>query len=342
MRGASANARPSAPQSSSKQAPVVVVGARGKVGSTVAGLLKANDRLVVAINRGDDDDDTRAALAVLPPSTPIWVCTTTDALGAALLETMPPDRLADCIVLQNGVVGDELRRAAAVATAAAASSPEQRNPTRVMLYLRAADPSDHPWEDGGGRTIVRPGGKHSEHAADVLPGGARVASSRAEYLRAARDKLAWCCAAWLVSQGSGGGLSLGEVAAGARGEELRALARELAPFAMAAAASEEGEGDGEGVGFGAAEEDEEVEEQQRERDACADAVAAYCASIPGAVPSRALALREWRWRNGAVLRAAARLGCELPLHAAWCERAGVGVGGVDGSPQGRDGPFCDT
>lgn len=309
------------------------MGARGKVGSTITGLLRAKSfDPVVAVNRGDDA--ASSAWRTLPPKTPVWLCTTTDALGDAL-EAVPSERLADCIVLQNGVVDDELRRAAerhrrrssSAASPSSSSSSPLGEITRLMLYLRAADPAkDQPWEDGGGRTLVRPGGRHSEHAAAVLPGAA-VARDRSEFLRAARDKLAWCCAAWLVSQGSGG-LSLGEVVARKElREALRALAAEVADAAMASAAGEE-EGDGEGGGVA-------DEEDEQERLSCADAVLAYCASIPGAVPSRDLALREWRWRNGAVLRAAAaerRLGA-LPLHAAWCERAGVGL--LDGA-EARD------
>jgi hypothetical protein len=317
-----ANAPPSSsPPRPAKQQPAVVVGARGKVGGTIAGLLRAKSfDPVVAVNRGDDA--AASAFCALPPNTPVWLCTTTDALGDAL-EDVPTDRLDDCIILQNGVVDDELRRAAERhrrRSSSSSSSPLEL--TRLMLYLRAADPKkDQPWEDGGGRTLVRPGGRHSEHAAAVLPGAA-VARDRAEFLRAARDKLAWCCAAWLVSQGSGG-LSLGEVVAkGELKEALRALAAEAAPAAMSAAAGEEEDDGGEDCGG--------VDEEQQERLACADAVLAYCASIPGAVPSRDLALREWRWRNGAVLRAAAaerRLGA-LPLHAVWCGRAGVGLDGA--------------
>jgi hypothetical protein len=298
----------------------IVLGARGKVGSTVTALLNVKGfQASPLVRRGrpsrpfDDNVDADGG-PLPPPGAPLWVCTTTDGLGSALL-SVPEERRPDCIVLQNGVVTDELRGAGMGALGST---------TRVVLYLRAgaAAAEGDGWEDGGGRTLVSCSGLHREHAALVLP-GARVAETPAEFARAARDKLAWACSAWLLSCGGVVGgekarrpLSLGEVAEGPLGDDLRALAMELAPAAAAAVKQENGVAAG-GQGM-----EEETEEE--ERASCADAVVAYCLSIAAAVPSRELALREWRWRNGAVLRAAEALGgARLPMHARWCERAGV-------------------
>lgn len=316
--------------------PTIVLGARGNVGSTVTSLLQSkgfSTHSLVRQRRRQDAagiawPDLDADGCPLPPvNTPLWVCTTTDGLGDALL-SIPEERRRDCIVLQNGVVAEELRAAGMQGGDGGGGC------TRVVLYLRAGVACDSAaWEDGGGRTLVSPTGAHSEHAAMVLP-GARVASAEeGEFRRAARDKLAWACSAWLLSSAGGGGngapLSLGEVADGELGQELRALAMELAPAAAAAVAAEEG-------GDGRAAEDAFFRQSssQEEREACADAVLAYCRSIAGAVPSRELALREWRWRNGAIVAAAAAAAAAeaglfdppaaaLPLHARWCERAGV-------------------
>jgi hypothetical protein len=330
MRG-----RSSPPPQNSAKPPAIVLGARGKVGSTITSLLRAQGYAPVPIDRAAlaSAAAAAAAFATAPPRTPLWVCTTTDALGDALL-SLPEDRRADCIVLQNGVLGSELRAAGlgGATGGGGGGGIARRGCTRVALYLRAGAAgadivSKDSWEDGGGRTLVRPGGAHSEHAARVLP-GARVAATRSEFLAAQRDKLAWACSAWLLSSGGGGGsgqssaplLTLGEVARGSLGADLRALAAELA---AAAAAAAEGEEEEEG---GASRWEEDADERER----CAAAVVAYCESIAGAVPSRALALREWPWRNGAVVRAANKAGVALPLHEAWCERAGVGAGGAGG------------
>jgi hypothetical protein len=50
----------------------------------------------------------------------------------------------------------------------------------------------------------------------------------------------------------------------------------------------------------------------------ADQLHAYSRSIAAAVPDKAMAMAELRWRNGALLRLAA-----TPLHVSWLARAGV-------------------
>ncbi|KAG2499298.1 hypothetical protein HYH03_002876 [Edaphochlamys debaryana] len=52
--------------------------------------------------------------------------------------------------------------------------------------------------------------------------------------------------------------------------------------------------------------------------AVVDALVGYSESIAAAVPSKEMALREFAWRNGALLRLA-----RTPLHCAWLRRAGV-------------------
>ena len=53
-------------------------------------------------------------------------------------------------------------------------------------------------------------------------------------------------------------------------------------------------------------------------DALVERVHAYSKRIPH-FPAR---LKEWRWRNGAVLAIAASAGLDTPVHDAWLTRAG--------------------
>ena len=57
-------------------------------------------------------------------------------------------------------------------------------------------------------------------------------------------------------------------------------------------------------------------------DAAVQAVIDYSLNIPAAVPSKEMAVREWRWRNGWVLNQGSGL-VEQPLHVKWLQRAGI-------------------
>ncbi len=88
--------------------------------------------------------------------------------------------------------------------------------------------------------------------------------------------------------------------------EVRALVGELLPLAEQYVGSQ-----AEAAGW-----------QVPRADVATDALLAYSLSIADAVPSTAMALREFDWRNGWFLRQTAAAGVACPLHLQWLERSG--------------------
>lgn len=104
-------------------------------------------------------------------------------------------------------------------------------------------------------------------------------------------KLAWICATGVI--GSATGLGVGGIDA-EHADDLAALVRELHPVLQVSPGLE------------------------LSADALVARVQAYSARIPH-FPAR---LKEWRWRNGAVIETARSSGLLTPLHDAWLARAG--------------------
>ena len=103
-------------------------------------------------------------------------------------------------------------------------------------------------------------------------------------------KLAWICATGVIGSATGegvGGIDAHHAA------ELEALVRELHPVLQVSP----------GLDLDA--------------DALVARVQAYSKRIP-LFPAR---MKEWRWRNGAVVDTAAAAGLSIPLHAGWVARA---------------------
>lgn len=92
-------------------------------------------------------------------------------------------------------------------------------------------------------------------------------------------------------------------------DEVRQLVRELLPLLRAQLQQAAG------LMPGA----EEATTKLQDEDAVVASLVSYSLSIAGAVPSRDMALAEFRWRNGAVLG----FGGRQKLHREWLARAGV-------------------
>lgn len=168
--------------------------------------------------------------------------------------------------------------------------------TQGVLYVAVPKVGDTPV--GGGTSVFT--GPWAEELAGLLAGGGISAEAVGPeaYAREVAVKLAWICTFGLLGEATGA--RVGQVAT-VHSDDVRALCEELQPLL----AREPG--------------------LDLDATALSERLLAYGRSIPH-FPSR---LKEWRWRNGWVVSAAAAHGLALPLHTAWLERAGRGL---DGAP----------
>lgn len=121
------------------------------------------------------------------------------------------------------------------------------------------------------------------------------------------------CEARQRQDGAGGGV--GGSGGGAAGSGAAAAAGPAPPGVAGSSAA---------AGAGSAEEARSVpegseDERRRRQEEVTSALLSYSLAIAAARPSKDMALREWRWRNGWFLTRA-----RTPLHAAWLRRAGCG------------------
>jgi len=120
-------------------------------------------------------------------------------------------------------------------------------------------------------------------------------------------KLLWAAIFWVLCHGLGE-KSVGHVAELHR-EEVRRLVAELLPVALHLFAPEsEGEPTADGSAPGP--------NAEGLVGPVTDKLCEYSLSIGAAVPDKGMALEEFEWRNGPLLRAAA-----TPLHVEWLKRA---------------------
>ncbi|PNW84988.1 hypothetical protein CHLRE_03g167050v5 [Chlamydomonas reinhardtii] len=303
----------------------------GRVGKAIAGMLGAELGAVVTRQSGAVDPHGQG---------PIYVCTTNDALDWVLEQT-PRNRRCDLVFFQNGWLAPWLAHnslrlgpgsaagAAAEGGAAAAAGREAEaargdgggaggaeasgpgsavEVTLVALYM-AAGP-DGTAKDGL-RTVAS--GRWAQHVSRTLSRGAVRcrAVGGADMYGAVVEKLLWACVFWMMSAALGG-MNVGDIVARHRGD-VAALTAELLPplcrqlRGIAAA----------GAGPEAAEAAAALEAPAGAERVVA-ALVEYSVSISSAVPSRDMALAEFRWRNGALLDMG-----PTPLHVSWLRRAGV-------------------
>lgn len=287
--------------------PVVIGG--GRVGTAISRMYPPHAAPVLGRNQRVSDADQG----------PIWVCTTNDALDSVISDTVPQGRRDDLIFIQNGMLLPWLRQ-----------HNLERN-TQVLLYMAAG-------EDGsvtdGGLTLVHGGGKWAQHAAAVLAAGGvtcRVESEWGAYCDAAAAKLLWSCIFWVMSDALA--KTVGEVAS-EDAADVDALVGELLPLVDAhlppgSPCSGQGADTrdepralrrrGSGAPTTPRQQQEEDEEgwQQQRRQRVTAALLSYSLAISSARPSKQMALREWRWRNGWLLGQR-----RTPLHVAWLRRVG--------------------
>ena len=236
-----------------------------------------------------------------PPHVPILVCTTSDALPSVITAT-PPHCHPDLILIQNGMF----------------TTHPYTQCTRVLLYLAAVETGTEPpsiintyhtFTDGQ-KTVCFGGGRHAQWFCHMLTQhgfACRCIDDADEFEQLEMHKLLWASAMWVMSQALGG-VGVGQVVTLHR-PALEDLITDLCSSCCCCKV--------------------DVERAMQE-------VVEYSLSIPLAVPSRAMALKEFEWRNGWFLeqrwcgeQTGRRGGSSGDgdacggVHRAWLRRAGV-------------------
>lgn len=197
----------SAMSATAEDVPSIIVGG-GRIGSLLVDLGIEGDALV---KRGEPIPST-------PATGPIYVCTRNDAL-AGIIEATPPDRRADLVFLQNGMLGDFLQEK---------GLPDA---SQVLVYLAVAKLGEKPTD---GITDANPEGLTSATGKWASAFKARLANGDLTchvkqgeaYTKAMLEKHIWICAFMLVGA-LNGGVTVGEVES-THSDQLRAVVDQLA------------------------------------------------------------------------------------------------------------------
>ncbi len=264
---------------------VVVIGAEGRIGHLLCGMTRGPWQ-PVGVTRTSDPARLSTALADGEPPAPIVVCTRNDSLDA-VVDFVHPSRWSDLVFIQNGAVRPWLV-ARGLEGKPSALQP-RGEPDRGVLWVAVPKKGDMPVP--GGASVFS--GKWAATLADMLNAhGVDARSvSRVELAREEAVKVAWICATGVL--GSATGLGVGGIDTH-HSDDLESVVRELHPVLCISPGLD-------------------IDE-----DALVARVRAYSARIPH-FPAR---LKEWTWRNGAVLQTAESAGLTTPLHDKWLARAG--------------------
>ena len=160
-----------------------------------------------------------------------------------------------------------------------------QNVTQGVLYV--AVPSVGAPPKSGGESLFW--GPHAQDIAGMLTAGgvpARSTPDESVFLRESGIKLLWICVFGLLGEATG--LSVGELAREEVGA-VRALVAELVP----------------------------VVDRALDTTLPINAVTSEVLAYARAIPEYRATLKEWEWRNGAVLQVAAELGLQTPRHNGW-------------------------
>jgi len=262
---------------------VVVVGAEGRIGHLLCGMTEGPWRPVPVTRHSDP---ARLSEPLEGPRAPIVLCTRNDDLDA-IVTYVHPSRHADLVFVQNGAIRPWLVQRG-LESGPADPFPHVE-PDRGVLWVAVPKRGDTPVP--GGASVFS--GHWGPALAQMLDrhGVDACAVERVELAREEAVKLAWICATGLLGSATGEGV--GGIDAH-HADDLESLVREL--FTVLCISP--------GLDIDA--------------DALVARVQAYSARIPH-FPAR---LKEWRWRNGAVLRTAEAAGLGTPVHDHWLERAG--------------------
>lgn len=187
--------------------PSIIIGG-GRIGSTLAAMGCPSD---VVVRRGDPFPSE-------PRTGPIYVCTRNDALDGIVAMT-PPERRADLVFMQNGMLGGFLAGKGLSAN------------TQALLYLAVAKLGEAPTDgitDTNPEGLTAATGKWAGALADRLRKGGLTcrALDGDAYTAAMLEKHLWICSTMLVGA-LHGGVTVGEVGH-AHEAQLAQLVAELA------------------------------------------------------------------------------------------------------------------
>lgn len=260
---------------------IAIVGA-GRIGTALYDRSKQANSACGLWQRADKPSLSGHRLVDLPAATPIVVCTRNDAL-ADVLRSIPAERHADLVLVQNGMLRDFVRDHALPPL------------TRGLLFFAVATKGGAA-EPGGVSPFC---GRHAQQVADWLDaiGLPAAAVDAGSFAALEVEKLLWNCIFGLLSQALQ--LPVGRVVA-AHQDAVVALVQELLPVALRAA-PEAAPALGTDAGV-----------QELIERLCGYSLA--IADYRGAV-------KEWPWRNGWFVTAAGR--DALPVHAHWLAQAGL-------------------
>jgi len=263
--------------------PVIVVGSEGRIGHLICSMTDGPWH-PMGVTR--TSDPARLATPLEGPAAPIVVCTRNDDLDT-VVDYVHESRWPDLVFVQNGAVRPWLM-SRGLESGPSAPWPGHE-PDRGVLWVAVPKRGDTPVP--GGASVFS--GKWGPTLAEMLDfhGVDARAVDRVELAREEAVKLAWICATGVL--GSATGLGVGGIDAH-HADDLESLVREL--FTVLCISP--------GLDIDA--------------DALVARVQAYSAQIPH-FPAR---LKEWKWRNGAVLRTAQAAELGTPVHDEWLDRAG--------------------
>lgn len=169
--------------------PAIIVGG-GRIGNALAGMGPST-----ILKRGDP-------FPAEPKTGPIYVCTRNDALDG-VVEMTPPERRADLVFMQNGMLGTFLE------------SKQLSDNTQVLLYLAVSKMGEKPIDgitDLNPEGLTAATGKWAGAFADRLKKSGLTcrALEGDEYKKAMLEKHVWICSFMLVGA-LNGGVTVGDV-----------------------------------------------------------------------------------------------------------------------------------
>lgn len=264
---------------------VGLIGA-GRIGTALA--LLAGDRgapvplwqrLSAPAQRGSEP----FVLGDLPAGTPLLVCSRNDQL-ADILAALPPERRADAVLVQNGMLRSFL------------ADQGLSGLTRALLFFAVNQRGERP-VPGGTNPLCGP---HAQRVAAWLCSLGLQASAvpAPEFAAVEVEKLLWNSVFGLLCE------ALAQPASQVAGHHPQAVAtlvHELLPVALLAAPEATG-----------------LLGQAEQEQALIQRLCAYSEALGGYQAS----VKEWPWRNGWFVTAAKARGIPLPAHDQWLRQVG--------------------
>ena len=266
-----------------------IVGASGRIGTALVAVCASARIPHIPVQRDTDDGVFKDIKG------PIFVATHASDLDA-VVRRVPHERLRDLVLLQGGLLRDGWLERRGLQRA-----------TQAALYLAAGTGTDKgTMRDGGGASVA-----HGPRASDVvrllaLGGVACAEVDEKTFAAKALEKLLWASSFWVLCAAGRARrddvvndfevtipLTVGEIVDGSCVATKARAERLLGELFDVAAARRDF-----AFLFSRDSADSEAREKTRARRVAVENALAYSRSIPRAVPSREMAIKEASFRNG--------------------------------------------